>query len=183
MDTTVTLHDARVLPVAPLAPSEAEAALEYLGVIGGETPFLRFGEEGVGLTLEQERAHLQSVWDAPTACTVAAWEDHRIVAMLGVSGQARPRTRHVGTLALSVRQSHWGCGLGTALTRIALDLARELRFSRIQLEVRRDNHRARRLYERFGFRIEGVRSGVYQVDGAFFDEVLMARWIDAPAPR
>lgn len=52
-------------------------------------------------------------------------------------------------------------GVGTALLRRVLDDAGALGIRRAMLEVRRSNHPAIKLYERFGFSIAGVRSRYY----------------------
>ncbi len=58
---------------------------------------------------------------------------------------------------LYIAPSHKGTGLGPILIDWALDTARLQGFEDIYLSVFIDNHRARRLYERYGF----VEVGVY----------------------
>lgn len=64
---------------------------------------------------------------------------------------------------IGVLPAYEGTGLATRLLT-ALLTAAETDFAcrTVLLEVRVDNHRARRLYERFGFEIIGVRRGYYQ---------------------
>ncbi len=45
---------------------------------------------------------------------------------------------------------------------------------RIQLEVYGNNHRARRVYEKVGFVVEGVRRDAALREGEWTDEVLMS---------
>lgn len=47
--------------------------------------------------------------------------------------------------------------------------------SRIELTVRTDNVAALALYRKFGFAIEGVRTGSLEIGGRLFDEYYMAR--------
>jgi ribosomal-protein-alanine N-acetyltransferase len=53
-------------------------------------------------------------------------------------------------------------GVGSALLRRVLDEAARAGIQRVTLEVRRSNDAARRLYERFGFRVAGVRARYYR---------------------
>jgi RimJ/RimL family protein N-acetyltransferase len=53
--------------------------------------------------------------------------------------------------------------------------ARQVGVRRLELTVRADNGRARRLYERVGYAAEGVRRGSLMVDGELVDEIAMAR--------
>lgn len=66
---------------------------------------------------------------------------------------------HINNLAVmpDLRQR----GIGTALLARVLDQAPALGASRAYLEVRRSNDAAKRLYERFGFRVAGTRREYY----------------------
>lgn len=66
---------------------------------------------------------------------------------------------HINNLAItpSVR----GQGAGTALLDHVLQQGRAMGARRATLEVRRSNDAARRLYERLGFVLAGVRRGYY----------------------
>jgi ribosomal-protein-alanine N-acetyltransferase len=66
---------------------------------------------------------------------------------------------HINNLA--VRPQCRARGFGSALLRHVLAEAAAAGAHRATLEVRRSNERARRLYERFGFRIAGVRRDYY----------------------
>jgi ribosomal-protein-alanine N-acetyltransferase len=66
---------------------------------------------------------------------------------------------HINNLA--VLPEHRGTGIGSALLTRALAEGAALGAKRATLEVRRSNEAARRLYERFGFSVAGVRQGYY----------------------
>ena len=58
---------------------------------------------------------------------------------------------HRGELGVSVVRAMWGKGIGTALIGRILAFARENGLEQVFLEVRSDNARAIRLYEKHGF--------------------------------
>jgi ribosomal-protein-alanine N-acetyltransferase len=66
---------------------------------------------------------------------------------------------HINNIA--VRPELRGQGMGSALLARVLEEAAHAGVRRATLEVRRSNDAARRLYERFGFRIAGVRRDYY----------------------
>lgn len=66
---------------------------------------------------------------------------------------------HINNLA--IKPDYRDHGMGTALLRHAMDTAARLGARRATLEVRRSNHAARRIYERLGFEIAGVRRDYY----------------------
>jgi ribosomal-protein-alanine N-acetyltransferase len=72
---------------------------------------------------------------------------------------------HGGTadvLTIAVSAESWGHGVGSALLAALIDEARRRGCTEVFLEVRKDNPRARGLYQRRGFEEIGVRRGYYQ---------------------
>ncbi|MCP9957697.1 ribosomal protein S18-alanine N-acetyltransferase [Streptomyces sudanensis] len=63
---------------------------------------------------------------------------------------------------IAVARGHWGTGLGARLLAELLHHATAFECEEVLLEVRVDNTRAQRLYERFGFEPIGFRRGYYQ---------------------
>lgn len=72
---------------------------------------------------------------------------------------------------IAVHPDRWGHGIGTALLTELIAEAGRRGCDTVFLEVRADNPRAKRLYERFGFAEVGVRKGYYQPSGV--DAVVM----------
>ena len=66
---------------------------------------------------------------------------------------------HINNLA--VRPELRGRGLGSLLLQRILEEAERIGAPNATLEVRRSNAAARRLYERAGFELAGVRTGYY----------------------
>ncbi len=80
-----------------------------------------------------------------------------------------------GHLRIGIEDSTcWGRGYGTEAVRLMLRYAFEdLGLHRMALRVAAYNERARRCYEKCGFRVEGVERQSFQVDGEWQDDVLM----------
>ena len=66
---------------------------------------------------------------------------------------------HINNVAIA--PAHRGVGAGTALLSAVLREGARLGAQRASLEVRRSNDAARRLYERLGFSVAGVRRAYY----------------------
>jgi len=70
---------------------------------------------------------------------------------------------------------YWGRGYGTEVVQLMLRYAFDtLQLHRVHLRVAAYNVRARRCYEKCGFRVEGIERQSFQVDGEWQDDVLMA---------
>ena len=91
----------------------------------------------------------------------------------------RPRRKHVGVIAICVHGDWQGKGVGAELMRAIVDLADNwLNLTRLELEVYADNEAAIRLYERFGFEVEGTLRRHAFRDGEYVDSKVMGRLLD-----
>jgi RimJ/RimL family protein N-acetyltransferase len=108
---------------------------------------------------------------------VVAEADGRAIGMVTVAshraGGNRPENSHVGVLGILVDRAYRGRGVGTALMLRALERSRE-RFEIVRLIVFTVNTRARRLYERLGFRPTGRLPREVKRQGRYLDEEMMA---------
>ena len=105
--------------------------------------------------------------------------------MTGAGEESRTLDLNLGKVALyqlsysrfelHVATAAQGQGVGTRLMAALLEDADRRGLSRVELSVYADNERARRLYERAGFVVEGrSRRGSFR-DGGYADDLLMAR--------
>ena len=172
----------RDVEIRDAQPSDAAALLAYFKRIGGETPHLTFGEEGVPLSEVEERAHIERIRSADNALFIIAESGGEIIGHLTFTGGAKPRTRHAGELGISIIRPYWGEGIGEILIQSLIAWATAGGIVRkINLRVRADNARAIALYERLGFQTEGRESRTVCIDGAFHDGFNMGLAID-PSP-
>lgn len=89
---------------------------------------------------------------------LVAEQDGRLVGYGGLA--AVDGTGDIQTIATA--RDQWGTGLGARLLTELLGAATDFECHEVLLEVRVDNLRAQRLYERFGFEPIGFRRGYYQ---------------------
>ncbi len=105
-----------------------------------------------------------------------AFLDERLVGMVGLYWQPRPKLRHKAHVwGVFVRAEARGQGCGRALFAALIDYAQSLEGVRyLHLGVSVGNVSATRLYEAFGFETYGVEPVALVVEGEDFDEALMA---------
>ena len=169
-----TLRDGRALLIRVATAGDAAAMLEYLECVSGESDFLTFGPGEFEMTEAQEAAHLTSVYAAPDHLHIVATDGGIIVACLTFGTGRRQRVRHHGELAISVRRSHWGRGIGALLMNTLIDWARTVgSITKISLRVRTDNARGIALYREKGFVVEGTLRREIRIGGEYFDLLYM----------
>jgi len=92
-----------------------------------------------------------------------------------------PSHEHVQVLnGLAVVPARQGAGIGRLLVEAAVDRARVRGARKLTLRVLANNVRARRLYESYGFAVEGVLVAEYRLQGQILDDVLMALHLTDP---
>lgn len=104
----------------------------------------------------QWRRHLESL----SAQVLVATRERRVV---GAAVLFFRRSHRIARLySIAVARDERGKGTGETLLAAAERAVRKRGSRRLRLEVRRDNPRAQRLYERHGYRRIGVRIGYYE---------------------
>lgn len=124
--------------------------------------------------ISKTRDRLKNV--SPGLYRYVADVDGRVVGMASLYQKQSGRERHAASLGMMVHPDYWGQHIGSQLMEALMKLADNwLHFTRVELEVNTDNPAAVRLYEKFGFEIEGTyRMHVYG-DGRMADSYFMGR--------
>lgn len=121
-----------------------------------------------------ERAGVVAGWiERGDGIFVLEDEDGKVVGSLGLH---RTQARGVVSLGMCVVADARGRGGGRALMDAAMRWLQDSDMHKVELEVWPDNERAIALYERYGFRVEGLRRDHYRRrDGSLRSSLLMAR--------
>lgn len=153
-------------------PEDAEKLIAFLARVGGETDYLSFGKEGLPISTEEEEKFIQSMKEKEHSVLYLAWKDGEIVGDASLNGFFR-RMSHRAEFGISVAKAEWGQGIGSALLQKIIEYAKEHTIELINLEVRSDNMRAIRVYEKYGFSKIGTSPAYYKMDGKYYDFDLM----------
>jgi len=173
-----------VIAIRPITQDDLPALFDYLGEQLAEN-----GRDGV---LFQPMAPADSVPEAmrerfaagmATPVGQPGWrhvwialdETGAIAGHIDLRGLPEPTASHRVLLGMGVRHDLRRAGLGTRLVQTALGWAREQPgFAWVDLEVLAQNHSARALYARLGFRVTGEVADRYRIGGAQIGEVAMS---------
>ena len=167
MTTIGTALPARIVPIEEAHIESFHAALDS---VAREHRYLAFLEAP---PLASVRDFVLGNIRSGNAQFVAVVDD-RVVGWCDVLPKDRPTRRHSGVLGIGLIEPFRGRGIGSALMTATVDAALRKGFRRIELTVRTDNARAKRVYEKLGFTVEGRLRNDLLVDGEYVDTLLMA---------
>lgn len=180
-EKTFRLKDGRTALIRSPRDEDIPGMLEYLYVTSGETEFLlRYPEECGKYTPEGEKALFDRVNASPNEVMPVCLVDGKIAGNCMLSWPMGIKTRHRASVAIAVKKEYWGLGIGTKLMEEMISVAESVpEILQIELEYIEGNARARRLYEKMGFRITGVRPDAIRLkDGTLLNEYSMMRKLE-----
>lgn len=154
-------------------PDDAEKILSYLKIIGGETDNLSFDENGVSLTIDQERQYLESVLNSTRNLYLVAVENDEIIGCASLASSPAERVKHRGLIGISVQKKAWGRHIGSMLMQELINFAKKAGLEILMLEVRSDNVRAIGLYKKYGFEKLCTLEGYLKIKGILTNYDLM----------
>ena len=153
--------------------------LMLMGKIADETDALPFTSRDIGININSMKNYIQSLNKEPNSIYLVAYIGSRPIGFAYLEGGKRERTYHTTTLGIGVLEGFAHQGLGSKMMEAILDFARTSEnIAKIDLQVRKDNTRAIRLYKKFGFEVEGVHKRALFIQGEFFDYINMGKSID-----
>ncbi len=176
---TLVLKNGKAIIIRSAEPEDALSMLQYMKTMLGETPFLLQTPEEFNYSPEEEARVLSGRKDDPRSLMLVAESDGLIIAGADIcSHGAKSRVMHRGELRISVRKDYWRQGIGSALMERLLTFAAQCGYEQIELTVESKNHRAMRLYLKYGFTVYGTRPhGMKYPDGSYDNDYLMVKMI------
>ena len=163
--------------IVPITEDHAESFHACLDAVAREKKFLAQVE---ALPLERVQAFVrESV--ASGAAQFVAVDGGLVAGWCDIFPGWAQAISHCGSLGMGLLPDYRGKGIGHRLLLACLAKARANGITRVELEVRADNERAIKLYERMGFIREAVKPRGMRFDGVYFDSVQMSLIFDDEA--
>jgi RimJ/RimL family protein N-acetyltransferase len=174
----ISLSDGIDLIISKPSLEDAASIVAFLNKVGGETEFLTFGLNEFPFSAHEEELTIKDCLERDICLMLIAQVGDEIVSQLFLQRSDKPRLMHIGDVAITVSKNYWGKSIGGHMMQIALEWAKNKNLSKMQLQVRTDNARAVKLYEKLGFRIEGTITQAMKVNDKYFDDYIMGLLLD-----
>ena len=146
--------------------------LDFMRKVKGETNFLLGYPDEIKLSYEDEKEHIKKVKSSETSNHFVATKNNKMIGCISFNGNTARKMRHYGTIGISVLKEYWSRGVATVLLEKLISWAKEKGIKKINLDVFENNKRAIKLYEKFGFKLEGcIEDGIF--DGENYINLLV----------
>ncbi len=130
--------------------------------------------------ITKEEAFIKSANDSEDRYLVAVYDGETIIANCFLEFLTNIKTKHRGRIGIAVTSKYRGMGIGSLLFDEMISIARNRNgVTQLELEVIKENERAKRLYTSKGFVKTGDRPRVLRLpNGKYLDEELMVLYLD-----
>lgn len=160
--------------IIPIEEKHIEAFRDAVGTVAKEGKYLALMDTP---SIEQVRSFIEEQLRNKMPHYIAVTGD-KIVGWCDIASFNRPAFAHSGVLRMGILKEYRGTGLGTKLMQIVLDEAKKMGITRVELDVREDNSNAIKLYQKFGFEIEGKKRNACKTDGVYSNVLTMGLLFD-----
>jgi ribosomal protein S18 acetylase RimI-like enzyme len=107
---------------------------------------------------------------------LVAEADGKIVGFSRCAGSILKRNAHKAEFGVCVLKEYWSYGIGKNFLKESIEWADSNGIKKITLNVLETNEKAIKLYERYGFEVEGVlKKDKLLSDGNYYNMILMGR--------
>lgn len=161
-----------MITIREAVKEDAKNIIEYTNIVGGETDFLTYGSDGLGIDLATEEEMLTSYYNNPNTIFLCAFYDDDIVGV-GNLIRGKRRANHRAVFGISVRKDYWGRGIASMMLKRLIAFAKSIGVEYIDLKVRSDNYRAIDLYKKFAFEKVAIIPKDMKIANSYYDCDLM----------
>lgn len=161
--------------IRTIQPDEFIEYAYLIQCLEAETDYLKYGAYERNCTPKRAERRVTSLLNEPNSTIFVVENEGDLVGHLTVFGKMAPRAKHCATIVMGILQEHWGEGLGYELLKQTELWARERQLTRLEAMVMTHNQRAVALFQKAGFKAEGVRQYSLFINGNYVDEYYMAK--------
>ncbi len=170
----IKLKDSRTAILRSPVPEDAEVMLNFFYQANRETPFLLNSPEDPVITVERELAFIENHNSSENDIMLVCLVDGEFAGNCQLNRRTKRKNRHRGGVGIAVSQKFWNLGIGTALFRELIQIARDWGLEQLELEFIEGNERGKALYEKMGFQTIGfIPNAIHQPDGTVLKEYMM----------
>ena len=174
----ITLKDGRTAILKSPCVENAEKMLNFIKKSCGDTDFLARYPEEWSIDVEQEEVWVKRMLESPDILTMTCYVDNEVAGNCELRFKSGIKTSHRAEVAIAILREYWNLGIGSSMFSELISEARKRGAEIMELEFMEGNERAKRLYEKFGFRVVSEKPNAYKLkDGTMRKEYYMQKYL------
>lgn len=172
-EKTIRLDDGTTVFFRPELPTDTEMLWGMFSTLSKKSlrflvlPFPRERVERWTSNIDYDRA-------LPILAVVQQEKKKRIVSTASLGFFEAEAYKHKAEFGITVHDDFQNRGIGTALTRHMLDIAKKKGLRKVFLKVLTQNKRAIHMYEKCGFKIEAKLKEENFINGKYYNDYVMS---------
>lgn len=131
--------------------------INLMKCLANQTKYMLREPYEVNENIVEQENRIEAMINDPNVMYLIAEEDDVIVGILIASSKNLERIKHVGDFIVGLHNEYWGRGIASKLMDELVKWATKTCLKRLTCEVVEENESAIRLYEKYGFQVEGKK--------------------------
>jgi len=172
-EKTLTLNDGTTVFFRPELSTDTEMLWKMFSTLSQESlhylvnPFPRERIKQWTSSINYDKA-------LPIVAVTQQGRKPRIIATASLEFRSAPAEKHKAEFGITVHDAYQNKGIGTALTKHILNIARKKKLCKINLKVLAPNKKAIHVYEKCGFKTEARLRKENLIDGKYIGDIIMS---------
>jgi RimJ/RimL family protein N-acetyltransferase len=158
------------MEIRHIRETDAFNFLELSKKLDQETSFMLFEPGERKTTVEQQKQAIGRITSENNSTFFVAEDDQELVGFLAILGGKNKRNKHSAYIVIGILQNYTDKGIGTSLFKKCFEWAESKQLYRLELTVMSHNEKGIALYEKMGFKKEGVKRASLRVNNDWVDE-------------
>lgn len=171
------LKNGKTVTIRKPKPEDAESIINVMSIADIETRFLARNPGEFCTPVEREKEIINNVLNDNDVEWFVAEYESKVVGQCSVGLVRRTaRYRHRAEVAFVILQEYCNLGIGGKMMEECINWCKAKNVTQMELDVVKENERAIKMYQGFGFEINGtIPKALYYQDGTYADEYLMVK--------
>jgi len=164
------------LEIRKAKDTDAQNIIEHIRQISDESEYHTFVSDEFKLTVDEQVRIIESVELSDNSLILVCYFENELVGVLTLNGAKRSRTKHSGTLGITLKEKYCGRGLGHKLMDYMDSwIINGNIITKVNLVVHQENQKAIKFYENLGYLYEGRSARYFNNNGQYFDGIYMGK--------
>lgn len=162
--------------IRPIELADAEKCLNMLKQLDQETNNMMYEPGERKTTVEEMKSKIKGIYNSDSIMLIAEGKK-KIIGFLSAERGYFNRIKHSAYIVIGILMEYRSKGIGKELFKQLNEWALENNIVRLELTVMIHNTAAIHLYEKMGFKIDGIKGKSVLLDDKYIDEYYMSKII------